>query len=131
MRSMMWMALLALSASACIGSSPFGPSDSVPRPVAAQVLPSPAVVGDVMTITGRGFTPTDNSVRIGAGYVNKLPAVNSTTIRFTLPDYLEACPPGQQVCIALALPLPAGTYKVSVINANGTSNEVTLLVAEK
>jgi hypothetical protein len=131
MRSTCSTALLAVVALACIGSSPFEPRGQGPRPTVAKIQPSTAAVGDPMVITGTGFTATDNAVKIGVGYLNKLSSVDSRTIRFDLPSYLGACPPDQEVCVALALPLPPGTYKVSVVNANGKSNEVSLAVIEK
>lgn len=131
MRPILSMALLALTASACIGSSPFGPWEPVLPPAVAKIQPATAAVGDPITITGSGFTATDNAVKIGAGYLNKISSADAVTIRFDLPSYLAACPPDQQVCVALALPLPPGTYKLSVVNAHGTSNEVPLVVIDK
>jgi IPT/TIG domain len=131
MRSTFSTALLAIAALACIGSLPFEAGSAGPRPTIAKIQPSTAAVGDPIVITGTGFTATGNAVKIGAGYLNKLASDDSTSIRFKLPSYLVACPPGQEVCAALALPLPPGTYKVSVVNANGKSNDVPLAVIEK
>jgi hypothetical protein len=125
------MALMVMLASACIGSSPFEPWGPGPRPTVAKIQPLTVAVGDAVIITGTGFTPTDNALKIGVGYLGKLSSADATTIRFDLPSYLGACPPGQEVCVALALPLPPGTYKVSVVNANGKSNEVSLVVVQK
>ncbi len=131
MRSIISMALLTLAATACIGSSPFEPWAPGPRPAITQIQPSTAAVGDAVTITGSGFTSADNALKIGGGYVLKLPSADSTSIRLTLPSYLGACPPDQEVCVALALPMAPGDYKVSVINANGRSNEVLFHVITK
>jgi ABC-type transport system substrate-binding protein len=131
MRSTFSMALMAVVALACTGSLPFDPAGAGPRPTIATIQPSSAAVGDPLVITGTGFTATGNAVKIGAGYLNKLASTDAMTIRFKLPGYLVACPPGQEVCAALALPLPPGTYKVAVVNANGKSNDVSLVVVEK
>jgi hypothetical protein len=128
MRPFISTVLLTLAATACIGSSPFRPWEPGQRPAIAQIQPSAANVGDVVTITGTGFTSADNTLKIGAGYIYKLPSSDSTFIRLTLPSYLGVCAPGQEVCVALALPMAAGAYKVSVINANGTSNAVAFQV---
>jgi hypothetical protein len=131
MRSIILTLLITLAAAACIGSSPFEPWETGPRPAIAQIQPSPAAVGDAITITGSGFTPTNNTLKIGAGYVYKLSSADSTSIRLALPSYLGACPPNQEVCVALALPMAPGDYKLSVINANGTSNQVSFQVITK
>ncbi len=128
MRSVIAMVLVTLASAACIGSSPFEPG---PRPAVAQIQPSTASVGDAIVITGTGFTSTNNTLKIGAGYVYKLPSADSTSIRLTLPSYLGVCPPDQEVCVALALPMAPGDYTVSVINANGTSHGVSFRVFAK
>ena len=128
MRSIILVGLLTFVTIACVGSSPFRLG---PRPAVAQIQPSSAAVGDEITISGSGFTATDNALRIGAGYILKLPSADTTTIRLTLPSYLGACAPGQEVCVALALPMAPGTYKLSVVNANGTSNQVSFQVIAK
>jgi hypothetical protein len=128
MRSVMSATLILLLAAACIDVSPVDPGASGPRPTIARVQPASAAVGEPIVITGSGFTRADNALRVGAGYILKLPSSDSTTIRLTLPSYLGACPPGQEVCVALALPLAPGDYKLSIINAHGTSNEVDFQV---
>ena len=128
MRSIISAALLALAATACIGLSPFDPAT---RPTIARIQPSTAAVGDQITITGTGFTATDNALKFGAGYILKHPSADSTSIRLTLPSYLGVCPPNQEICVALALPMAPGDYKVSVVNANGTSNDISFQVITK
>jgi hypothetical protein len=131
MRSVMSATLILLLAAACIDVSPFDPGAPGRRPTIGRVQPVSAAVGEPVVITGSGFTPGDNALRVGAGYILKLPSSDSTTIRLTLPSYLGACPPGQEVCVALALPLAPGDYKLSVINAHGTSNEVDFRVVAR
>ncbi len=125
------MALVAIAATACIASSPFEPFPGGPPPTIAQIQPVSASVGDEITITGTGFTAAGNSIKFGGGYINKLPAADPTTIRLTLPSYLSACAPNQEICPMIALPMTPGDYKVSVITANGTSNEVTFHLIAK
>ena len=128
MRPFISALLLTVTATACIGSSPFEPAT---RPTIARIQPSTAAVGDQITITGTGFTATDNALKFGAGYILKLPSADSTSIRLTLPSYLGVCPPNQEICVALALPMAPGDYKVSVVNANGTSNDISFQVITK
>ncbi len=82
-------------------------------------------------MTGNGFASSSNAVRIGSGYLHNLASPEGTSLRFMLPTALSACPPTAQVCVALAVLLRPGTYTVAVINANGTSNEVTLQVVAR
>ena len=131
MRSMIWTALLTVAATACIASSPFEPVGPANRPAITQIQPLTAAVGEAVTITGTGFTSTDNALKIGAGYILKLESADSTSIHLTLPSYLGACPPNQEICVALALPMSPGDYKVSVVNANGASNQVLFHVITK
>ena len=131
MRSTISTVLLTLAAAACIGSSPFGPGEAGERPTITRIQPSTAAVGEEVAITGTGFTSTDNALKIGGGYILKLASTDSTSIRLTLPSYLGACPPGQEICVALALPMAPGDYKLSVVNANGRSNDVSFSVITK
>jgi hypothetical protein len=131
MRAALRLALLAVVAAGCSAWPPTEPSRPHQPPTVQQIRPSSCRVGDVVTVTGSGFTSAGNSVRIGSGYLNNVSSTNPTSLNFVLPEYLGVCPPGAQACVALALAVTPGTYKVSVINANGTSNEVALQVVEK
>jgi hypothetical protein len=131
MRPYISTVLFVLVATACIGSSPFAPWGAGQRPEIAQIQPSTAAVGDQVTVTGTGFTPTDNALKIGAGYILHLESTDATSIRVTLPSYLGVCAPGQEVCVALALPMAPGDYELSVINAHGTSHAVAFHVLAK
>lgn len=131
MRTAMWAFCLALAASGCLAWSVVAPSPPGDGPVLLRIEPSTAAVGDAITVTGRGFTATGNALKIGAGYTPGISTTDSTRLELTLPEYLVACPPDQQVCVALALPLPPGNYQVSVVNRHGTSNALPLVIAEK
>ena len=74
---------------------------------------------------------TGNAITFGIGYLHGVASADGVSLRFALPAALTPCPPGAQVCIALAVLLTPGTYPVSVVNANGTSNEMPLQVAAK
>lgn len=128
MRAARWLSLLAALAVGCSGDSPSEPTPPGQVPTIQRIQPSASPVGGTVTITGAGFTPTANAVRIGSGYLLGQDSTDGTSIRFALPEYLGVCPPGTQACIAIALVLTPGTYKVAVVNAGGTSNEVALTV---
>lgn len=124
-------AIAAAGLTSCPLSSTRGPTAPTAAPAVSGVSPSAAAVGDTVTISGSGFTSTANAIKIGAGYLLGIATPDSTSLRFTLPTALTPCPPGTQVCITLAVLLTPGTYPVSVVNANGTSNELTFQVVAK
>jgi hypothetical protein len=133
MKATISVALLAaaLAISGCSSSTPSTPTPTGPPAKITQVEPASAAVGDSLTITGTGFQETGNSVKIGTGYLYNIPSDNTTTLKFALRGYLGACPPTVAVCTQQALPVTAGTYKLAVVNVNGTSNELTFEVTAK
>jgi hypothetical protein len=108
-------------------------SGSPPLPVQVErrMRWAAASIGQTVTLIGTGFTAGRNTVQIGDGYVVNLSAPDSSSLRFTLPDHLDPCPPDTQACVAVILPLLPGSYKVWVTNAHGTSNAATLEVTRK
>jgi hypothetical protein len=107
------------------GGSPAAPGHA---PVVREIQPAELAVGDTAVLTGTGFAATGNGIHLGPGYLNGVPSSDGTSLRFVLPTALSACPPDTQVCIALAVLVTPGTYRVSIINANGTSNEISLRI---
>ena len=68
-------------------------------------------LGDFVTLRGKGFTPTGNTVHVGSVLIPNL-ASASDSIRFPVPD--------------AAVPHSSPTFPVFVSNANGVSNALTL-----
>ena len=97
----------------------------------SSASPAAAAVGNQVLLTGANFTATANHVKIGNGYLHNLSSPNGTTILFAVPSALDVCAPGQQVCEALAVVLSPGDYRLSVINDQGTSNEIAFTVVER
>src|SRR3989338_3615078 len=97
------------------------------QPSITVIYPTSGLVGTNVTITGTGFTSTNNSVKFGGGYMNGLNS-NGTSITFTVPDGLTPCPPSATICPESFMLVTPGTYPVSVINANGTSNALSFMV---
>ncbi len=94
--------------------------------------PNSGVVGGSVTIMGNGFTPTGNKIKFGSLGIENNPSysLNSSdgnTIIFTVPssNYLACWANG---CMAPAYLTQPGNYMVSVINSNGTSNEISFAV---
>jgi hypothetical protein len=125
------LATILVAFPGCHGPSNPGPASPTEAPVLTVVMPSQALVGDTITLTGSGFTASDNAIKIGAGYIQGVVSSRGTSLSFTLPAVLIVCPPWSQVCITLAILVTPGTYQVSVITANGTSNELPLVVVAK
>lgn len=69
--------------------------------------------GDVVTIRGSGFTPTDNTVMIGSAVVPDISSPDGKTISFRAPD-----PEGTTFIRGIKI------FNASVTNANGKSNSI-------
>jgi hypothetical protein len=92
------------------------------------------MVGTTVSIRGGGFTPTGNTVKFGKGYINGLGSSDGVTLRFTVPEGLNLCPPTTDQSPAVPCPgayprVSPGPYAISVMNGNGTSTNLTFVVA--
>jgi hypothetical protein len=102
----------------------------------ATVTPDFGPLGTQITTTGLGFTPKGNHIRLLSratglvGVTAEVDSSDSTTIVFSLPEFL--CPPcslSVPPCAAPCFKLKPGDYDVFVINGNGMSNGLRLLVS--
>ncbi len=80
-----------------------------------------------VTITGTGFTPTGNRIKFGNLNTENDPnynlaSPNGTTLTFIVPKYPYVSCSGSHACIQYSGSGSTGTFYVSVINGNGTSN---------
>lgn len=101
-------------------------------PVIDHISPMEASVGAEISITGSGFTPTENSLQFGAdsAYIHNLVSSDGRTMSFTLPEFFDTCSSDGSMCAEfLNSPLPGQMYEITVINANGTSNAMNFTVA--
>jgi hypothetical protein len=101
-------------------------------PVVANLSPTSGSVGTEVTVTGEGFTSSTNTIKFGAGYINGLSSSDGMTLRFTVPEGQNLCPPTSP---SSPVPCPGayprvtpGSYSTSVLNANGTSNDLPFTV---
>jgi peptidoglycan hydrolase-like protein with peptidoglycan-binding domain len=95
-------------------------------PVISAISPSSGSAGTTVTITGSGFMPSD-IVHFSIGGLNAT-STNGTSISFVVPTSIGPyCKPDQACALYMEL-LNAGTYPVSVENANGTSNVVSFTI---
>lgn len=101
------------------------------NPTISNIIPTSGQVGTEVTISGSGFTQVDNTVSFSKGYANDLPSRDGKTLRLIVPEELIPCPPSENPCVRGSyLPVTTGSYKISVINANGVSNSLTFTVTE-
>jgi hypothetical protein len=121
-------AIVLFAVAGCDGGPSRRPSSPSPAPVLTSMTPSQAAVGDSITLKGSGFAAKDNGIKIGSGYLNGVASTGAASLTFILPSALSACPPGTEVCIALAIPVTPGAYQVAVVNTDGTSNTLPLQV---
>lgn len=89
--------------------------------------------GTQVTIRGTGFTLTGNKIKVGnIGTQNNpnfsLSSYDGQTLLFQIPNNAFTCTSGGSSCGPTASPLPTGMYGISVINQNGSSNEITFTV---
>jgi hypothetical protein len=111
------------------------PNNTVPS-ITEPLTPVSGSAGTQVTITGSGFTPTGNDIVVnGLGWVTGLPATNNgTSLTFTVPNSVDAYCPATTIsgtptaCPEYSEPLNSGTYSLTVVNANGTSNAATFTV---
>jgi hypothetical protein len=92
-------------------------------PVITSISPVSGSTGTQVTITGKNFARSGNSVKFGGGYISELSSnSNGTSITFNLPESMGVCRGDAAVCIAMAMLVSPGTYEVSVWNTSNTSN---------
>ena len=101
----------------------------------SSLSPTSGPVGTQVTITGSGFTPTGNKVKFGnlGSELNPSYNLNSsdgTTLVFAVPssNYAPCWFFTRFKCYLPVKDTQPGIYPVSVINASGTSNEITFTV---
>lgn len=123
------------------GSNPVPPT----APVSLyNINPTSGAVGSTVSITGFGMTNDNTILFDGSVAARNIPIISSIavacttdpacrggirqTITFTVPTSLSPnCPVGS-MCPMYMRQVTPGTYAVSVVNTNGTSNTLTLTV---
>ncbi len=104
------------------GNGVYGTSSSI-----SYLSPSVGSVGQQITIYGSGFAST-NTVNFGGGVLQNVYSSNGSVIIFTVPSSIApSCAVGA-VCPQYVISVTPGTYNVSVMNQNGTSNTVPFTV---
>ncbi|MBV9349420.1 MAG: hypothetical protein JO026_01585 [Patescibacteria group bacterium] len=95
------------------------------------ISPSTASVGDTVTLTGIGFTASNTVLMDGllAGGGKASILNGKQTISFTVPQALAPNCKAKQMCPQFMRQTTAGSYEVTVENANGSSNVLVLTVS--
>lgn len=98
-------------------------------PMIAAVSPASGPIGTLVTIRGGNFTASNvillNGAQASFAAGSPVGSESGTSLQFrvtTCPSYQPQCP-GRYV--------PPGDYKVTVVNANGTSNEATFALTSR
>lgn len=85
-------------------------------------------IGDNVTLTGTGFTGSNNLINFGNGVVRAIENSDGTLTFIVPSNVVPACAYNPTPCPFAQIPVTAGTYNVSVTNSNGTSNTVQITV---
>ena len=95
-------------------------------------------IGTKVTITGVNFTSKNNTINFTKGSTRSsyqgYDSKDNKTIQFTIPTYhipLCAYSTFAVSCIYAKIDVNLGAYKISVVNAYGTSNEIKFIVSPK
>jgi hypothetical protein len=122
-------------------SAPELASSCARAPVAPSALtlesanPAAAPVGATVEIVGSGFAPTGNVVKLGPGYIGGLSSPDGRTLRFTIPDHHNVCPPAElksdEPCADMYPAVMPGTYTLLVLTRDGRSRELTFTITER
>lgn len=105
---------------------------SPPSPSVSKISPLSSPIGTKITITGKNFLVSDNTVKFGHGFIGNLSSGNNgTTINFSVPDRINSCMPKVFLCAGESFPVVSGKYEIQVINANGKSEVILFEVKKK
>lgn len=101
-------------------------------PTISQLSPSSGPTSTQVTITGTGFTATNNIVYFDRASISNLNSSNGTSLTFTVPSGAPGgCgPTPTSPCWSPTVFQPGVFYKVYVSNANGNSNSANFFVSQ-
>jgi hypothetical protein len=119
------------------------PSTQIPpritsTPIAAylsSLTPDQGSIGTKVTLSGTGFSLTENYIVFGSAYLGPFASNDGKTLPFTVPDKATGgCNrpfnKSQIHCLAIILQTtnPGNTYDISVLTAEGESNKLPFQV---
>ncbi len=92
-----------------------------------SISPSQGAVGSTATISGSGFASSNTILFGGNVAANDIAPVNGT-LTFTIPSSMGPYCKPMEACPMYELLVSKGTYSVTVLNANGTSNALSYTI---
>lgn len=112
---------VAIQSDSCGAAPAPAAAHAAPRPEIAAIAPATGKIGDGVTIDGRYFT-AGTLVLFGGGALRPAVTASGTRATFRVPEALvPECVFGAAPCEAIAQPVVAGRYAVSVKAAGGES----------
>ena len=97
----------------------------------SSLSPASGPAGTQVTITGKGFSSSDNTVQFSRNTISNLNSGDGNTLTFIVPSFWAyPCPPNAPLCPGPISPNLPGQYPVYVTNSNGTSNNLTFTVTD-
>ncbi len=100
---------------------------AAPTIIKATATSSP--IGKSITLTGTGFLPTGNIIRLGDGIIRNIDSKDTKTITFLVPQFVDApCSLQTPPCPDSASVVTPGRYTLFAANRNGTSNGLVFTV---
>ncbi len=106
---------------------------AISYPAVVNIAPSTGRIGDLVTLSGSGFTQGNNEVHFGVGGirgVSTLAKVKGTVLNFNVPASINPCDftTGLPPCTGQSYQVGSGDYAVYIVNPNGKTNSVLFTV---
>ncbi len=96
-------------------------------PVISYLAPNAGYVGTQVTLYGSNLSGV-NTILFGNGAIQNVYSQNGASLTFAVPSYVTAYCASGVACPQYAQQITPGTYNVSVIGTNGTSNAISFNV---
>jgi hypothetical protein len=96
-------------------------------PMISYLAPSAGYVGTQVTIYGSNLSGV-NAILFGSGAIQNVYSQNGASLTFAVPSYVTPYCASGVACPQYAQEITPGTYDVSVMGVNGTSNTVPFTV---
>jgi hypothetical protein len=96
-------------------------------PVISYLAPNAGYVGTQVTIYGSNLSGV-NTILFGSGAIQSVYSTNGASITFAVPSYISAYCASGYACPQYAQQVTPGTYNISLMGTNGTSNTLPFTV---
>lgn len=127
------LVLLSLTAGSACSSHQVSPNDVTPT--VSAMNPSSGPIGTIVQLEGSGFLANGNVVKFGPGYLVDLRSDDGRTLRFSVPEGHNLCPPEHlglnEPCRDIYPRVMPGDYPVSIVTAKTSSRSTTFRVTSQ